>query len=397
MNPDIEAGTGLPIGPLIDTHPAKRPQRIRLPGRTVDLVPLDAALHADDLFSLSSGPGTESLWTYLPTGPFAERAAFRAAIESQAASSDPLFYAIIDKPTGKAVGHASLLRIDEKNRVIEVGFILYTPALQRRVGATEAMYLLAAYVFDQLGYRRYEWKCNALNAPSLQAARRLGFTYEGCFRQHAFVKGRNRDTAWFSMLDSEWPEIKTGFEHWLSPANFDVAGHQKTALKRMCPVGEPGAQTLHFQGRNLRRAGVSDVAALEKLQNASFRRNAILAGQTPIPLQWNYRAVVAACEVWLVADGDGPVAALIIDPRNADFYIESVAVAPDNKGTGLGNLLLAFAEQRAKHHQRDIVRLMTNEKLVHNVGWYQRKGYVIERIETLPDRSIAHMVKHLGA
>ena len=142
-----------------------------------------------------------------------------------------VFFAIVDKPSGRAVGYASLMRIDVTNRVIEVGNILYTPALQRTAGATEAMYLLARYVFEELGYRRYEWKCNALNEPSRKAALRLGFTFEGIFRQHFIVKGRNRDTAWFSMLDSEWPAIKADFEHWLDPANFDAAGRQKTPLR----------------------------------------------------------------------------------------------------------------------------------------------------------------------
>ena len=233
MTADIEAATGLPIGPLVDTRPAAPPARIRIPGQYIDLEPLDAARHAADLYTLSHGPGTASLWTYLPDGPFADAASFRSHIERCAASPDPLFFAILEKATGRAVGHASLLRIDNKNRVIEVGFILYTPALQRTVGSTEAMYLLMAYAFDTLGSRRYEWKCNALNAPSMTAATRLGYTYEGTFRQHMFVKGRNRDTAWFSILDSEWPARKAAFQAWLNPANFDAAGQQKTSLSHL--------------------------------------------------------------------------------------------------------------------------------------------------------------------
>lgn len=232
MNADIEAATGLPIGRLVDTRPAAPPARIRIPGRLVDLEPLDAGRHAPDLYTLSHGPDTDSLWTYLPEGPFADAGSFRSHIEKCAASPDPLFFAIIEKSSGRATGHASLLRIDNKNRVIEVGYILYTPALQRTAGSTEAMYLLMAYAFDTLGSRRYEWKCNALNAPSIVAARRLGFTYEATFRQHMIVKGRNRDTAWFSMLDSEWPARKAAFEAWLSPENFDAAGRQQTSLGR---------------------------------------------------------------------------------------------------------------------------------------------------------------------
>ena len=238
LSHDIEEGTGLPVGLQVDTSPAKRPQRIRLEGRYVALEPLDAARHADSLYTLSAGRANDALWTYLPSGPFADAAAYRANIATLAASPDPLFYAIVEKASGRAIGHAGLMRIDEKNRSIEVGFILYTPVLQRTIGATEAMYLLMAYVFDTLGYRRYEWKCNDLNAPSMQAARRLGFTYEGTFRQMQIVKGRNRDTAWFSMLDREWPVRKRGYQRWLDAENFDVAGKQKTSLTQFIELGQ---------------------------------------------------------------------------------------------------------------------------------------------------------------
>ena len=146
---------------------------------------------------------------------------FRANIEAKARSTDPLFFAVIDNASGRAVGYQTFMRIDAANRVIEVGNILYTPAMQRTAGATEAQYLFARYVFEELGYRRYEWKCNALNAPSRRAAERFGFTFEGIFRQHMIVKGRNRDTAWFAMLDSEWPARKAAYERWLTPENFD--------------------------------------------------------------------------------------------------------------------------------------------------------------------------------
>jgi RimJ/RimL family protein N-acetyltransferase len=143
-----------------------------------------------------------------------------------------LFFAILDNHTGVAVGFASYMRIEPVHKVIEVGSILYTPALQRTAGATEAMYLMAKHVFEDLGYRRYEWKCNALNTPSRTAALRLGFSFEGIFRQHMIVKGENRDTAWFSMLDSEWPARREAFENWLDPSNFDAEGRQKTPLVR---------------------------------------------------------------------------------------------------------------------------------------------------------------------
>jgi RimJ/RimL family protein N-acetyltransferase len=163
-------------------------------------------------------------------GPFPSRQAYEEAFAKKAQSTDPLFFAIVDNTTGKPVGQASYLRIEPAHRVIEVGNIIFSPLLQRRPGATEAMYLMARHVFQDLGYRRYEWKCNALNAPSRQAALRLGFQFEGIFRQHMIIKGRNRDTAWFSMLDSEWPKRKANFERWLAPENFGPDGQQRTSL-----------------------------------------------------------------------------------------------------------------------------------------------------------------------
>jgi RimJ/RimL family protein N-acetyltransferase len=214
----------------LDPTPALRPQRVTLQGRYISLAALDGAAHAADLWDLTKGPENDGLWQYLFDGPYRERAAFEASIAAKAASQDYLFYAILDG--GRAVGYASYLRIEPAHRVIEVGNILFTPALQRTRGATEAMYLMARHVFDDLGYRRYEWKCNALNEPSRRAAERLGFTFEGVFRQHMIVKGQNRDTAWYSMLDSEWPARKTEFERWLAPSNFE-SGIQKTPLRML--------------------------------------------------------------------------------------------------------------------------------------------------------------------
>jgi RimJ/RimL family protein N-acetyltransferase len=228
----------LPIGPSIDSHSAKRPERATLEGRWVTLVPLNPNEHAKALYEGSNGDAArEAAWAYLFDGPYASLDEFRANLEAKARSTDPLFFTVIDKASGKAVGYQTFLRIDLPNRVIEVGNILYTPAIQRTAGATEAQYLFAAHVFDDLGYRRYEWKCNSLNAPSRRAAERFGFTFEGIFRQHMIVKGRNRDTAWFAMLDSEWPARKAAYERWLAPDNFDSGGRQKVALSALMPKG----------------------------------------------------------------------------------------------------------------------------------------------------------------
>lgn len=172
-------------------------------------------------------------------GPYRDYETFEAAIRKKAESEDPLFFAIVDPRSGGALGYASFLRIEPNHRVIEVGSIVYSPALQRTPGATEAMYLMSRYVFEQLGYRRYEWKCHALNERSRRAALRLGFQFEGIFRQHMIVKGRNRDTAWFSMLDREWPERKQNFERWLAPENFDAHGRQQVSLSALNTRREP--------------------------------------------------------------------------------------------------------------------------------------------------------------
>jgi RimJ/RimL family protein N-acetyltransferase len=220
------------IGIAIDPSPAQRPKRIVLPGRVATLRPFDAGSQAEALYAGTHGPERDDLWRYMGDGPFTGFAGYVQAFREKEKSLDPLFLAIVDNVTGLPVGQAAYMRIEPAHRSIEVGNIMFTPALQRTCGATEAMYLMARHVFDDLGYRRYEWKCNALNQPSRLAALRLGFTFEGVFRQHMIVKGRNRDTAWFSMLDSEWPRLRANFEQWLAPANFDQSGRQKVSLSQ---------------------------------------------------------------------------------------------------------------------------------------------------------------------
>ena len=218
---------------LIDTSPAKRPSRTRLEGRLVALEPLDPAVHADSLWKASHGEGKKELWFYLSDGPWPDRPAFDASLKHKAESEDPFYFAIADRRSRLAAGLCAYLRITPEHRVIEVGAILFTPALQKTAGATEAMYLMARHAFEDLGYRRYEWKCDSLNAASRRAALRLGFQFEGIFRQHMIRRGRNRDTAWFAMLDSEWPARKANFEHWLNPSNFDSDGRQKQSLSQL--------------------------------------------------------------------------------------------------------------------------------------------------------------------
>lgn len=225
---------GQPVGsPLPGWTTRQRPQRSPLEGRFCRVEALDPDRHAADLFAANTIDREGSNWTYLGYGPFDNLAAYRAWIEQTCLGEDPLFHAVVSQATGQAAGVASYLRIDPANGVIEVGHINFSPALQKTPAATEAMYLMMARVFDELGYRRYEWKCNALNAASRRAALRLGFSFEGIFRQALVTKGRNRDTAWFSLLDSEWPAAKAAFQAWLDPANFDAEGRQRHGLAEL--------------------------------------------------------------------------------------------------------------------------------------------------------------------
>ena len=223
---------GQPIGaPLPDWTTRQRPPRKAIDGRFCRVEALDPARHAAELFDANSEDREGWNWTYLPYGPFPSFDLYRDYLVAASQRDDPLVHAIVDSGSGRAVGVASLMRIDPAAGVIEVGGINYSPRLQRRPAATEAMYLLMRRVFDELGYRRYEWKCDWLNAPSRAAALRLGFRYEGLFRQATVYKGRSRDTAWFSIIDSEWPSVRAAFGGWLDPSNFDVEGRQRRTLQ----------------------------------------------------------------------------------------------------------------------------------------------------------------------
>ncbi len=219
--------TARPVGPAVDPAPAGCPGPVMLSGRFGSVRRLDAKRDGVSLWTALRGD--DAVWTYMSYGPFADDPAFAAWLAEKEALNDPYAYAVLDLE-GRALGWATLLAIRPTMRVIEVGSIVYSAALQRTPLGTEGQFLLARYVFETLGYRRYEWKCDALNAPSRRAALRCGFVFEGILRQHMIVKGRNRDTAYFSMLDSEWPMRKAGFERWLAPENFDKDGRQKLRL-----------------------------------------------------------------------------------------------------------------------------------------------------------------------
>ena len=221
---------GQPIGSLVPNwQPVAFPVREEMLGRFCRLEPLDAERHAEDLYQANSLDQDGRSWTYLPYGPFASFTEYKTWLTLSAAGTDPLYFAILNRETGQAVGVSSYLRIDPNHGCIEVGHLNFSPLLQATPAATEAMYLMMQRAFD-LGYRRYEWKCHSLNAPSRRAAQRFGFSFEGIFRQAVVVKGRNRDTAWYSVIDQEWPALRTAFEQWLDPDNFDEHGKQKTSL-----------------------------------------------------------------------------------------------------------------------------------------------------------------------
>ena len=222
---------GQPIGFAVpDWSPRPRPPRTVMAGRTCRVEPLDPGRHAANLHAANQADHEGRIWTYMPYGPFETLEAYRAWAEGACAGDDPVFHAIVDAASGKAVGVASYLRIEPTVGVIEVGHINYAPPLQRTVAATEAMFLMMTRAFDELGYRRYEWKCDALNAASCRAAERLGFRFEGMFQQATMYKGRNRDTAWYAIIDKDWPSLREAYTAWLDPSNFDAEGRQREKL-----------------------------------------------------------------------------------------------------------------------------------------------------------------------
>jgi RimJ/RimL family protein N-acetyltransferase len=220
-----------PLGPEVDWTPVEPPGRTTLLGTHVLLRPVDPG-DAEPLYAVSHPPeGDLAIWTYLPDGPYKSPEHLGQMLTWAATSGDPLYLTIVDRRDERPVGQASYLRIKPEFGTIEIGHIWFGVPLQRTTAATEAIYLLARHVFDDLGYRRVEWKCNALNAPSRRAAERFGFSSEGVFRNHQVIKGRNRDTAWYGMTDGDWPQVRASFQAWLDPANFDAEGHQRRSLR----------------------------------------------------------------------------------------------------------------------------------------------------------------------
>ncbi|GAA1350628.1 GNAT family protein [Streptomyces beijiangensis] len=220
-----------PVGePVPDWSPRPLPAEVTLKGDFCRLEPLNADRHADELYAANRSGADQRDWTYMFAGPFEDPQDYRRYAEEAAASTDPRHYAVISVGDGMAVGTLSLMRQDPAHGVVEVGNVMFSPVMKRKPISTEAQFLAMRYVFEDLGYRRYEWKCDSLNAPSRKTAERLGFTFEGIFRQAVVYKGRNRDTAWYSVIDTEWPAIERAFQAWLAPENFDDQGIQRRSL-----------------------------------------------------------------------------------------------------------------------------------------------------------------------
>lgn len=360
-----------------------------LTGQFVQLERLDATRHGADLWNAVKG--RDDLWKHMAYGPWREEQGFLAWLAERQALADPLYYTVIDRKSGTAVGVLTVMEIRPAAGVIEVGHIVFSPVLQRRPGASEAIFLAARHIFDDLGYRRLEWKCDNSNEKSKRAALRFGFVPEGLFRQHMVVKARNRDTAWFSIIDGEWPLAKRAFAHWLDARNFDRHGGQKLSLSAI------NAREVDVGSMTLTRASLLQRAEIEAFQEEAYARNRPLLGVEPLPLKWDYATIFSQTEVWEARQKGRLVGVLILRPMDDHLVLESVATLPDVQGAGYGNALLNATEFRARDWGFSTIRLLTGEVLTHNVDWYRRKGFHVETVETVADRNVVHMVKRLVA
>lgn len=371
---------------LLDWKAPPFPPAKVLEGRYCRLEPLDPARHLDDIWAATASH--DHIWDWLPAEPPKDKATYRALLAGMAENKTIVPLAVIDKADGKAKGHLWIMEIRPAHGVFEVGWITYSPSLQRTRAATEAIYLVGDYGFS-LGYRRYEWKCNNLNEPSKRAALRFGFQYEGLFRQHMVVKGRNRDTAWFSILDGEWPVRAQAFRRWLAPENFDAGGRQKRSLADFNGVSALAGKV------PLRRASLADIPAILALKNAAYTPNESIIGVPSLPRIADYVQVVAEHEVWLAESEGGLDAALVLDIEPEDFTVWSIAVSPAAQGRKLGAALMGFADERARALGYGSVHLYTNARLVQRIGWYERLGYAVTHHQDLADRRLTHMRKQL--
>lgn len=336
------------------------------------------------LWQAFGGTETNQLLYHFGWPPMATAADLTAALQQR--NDDKSFVTCVfeEKKTGAALGMASYMRIDQANGVIEVGAVAHGTALARTIAATEAHYLMAKRAIETWGYRRYEWKLNSTNQPSHTAAQRFGFTYEGTFRQAEVKPYGNRDTAWYSMIDREWPQLKMAFENWLQPENFSTDGTQETPLSTLTARQLPCANTV------LHRADASMAAMALAFQTTAYERTRQTIGTTPIPIQWDYKQLLSECEAWYGHDEKGWTALLILRPCDDHMMLESIATRADI--TGMASALMEIALQRSRAYRYKSIKLITNAKNS-AVGWYEALGFAINARDEKQDRTILQLSK----
>lgn len=351
---------GQPIGlPVSDWTPRPRPERVTLAGHHCRIEPLDAERHAADLYAAYATAPDGRDWTYMPIGPFNDAASYLAHARAAAASADPMHYAVIDRASGRAVGAFALMRIDPAHGVVEVGYVAFSRALQRTPISTEAQYLLMKYVFDTLGYRRYEWKCDALNAPSRKTAQRLGFRYEGTFRQAIVYKGRTRDTAWFSIIDPDWPVLAATFEAWLAPDNFNAQGAQRRSLTELRAAYAHQAHDTRAAERpplSVRPLAASDEAAWRVLWRGYLAFYDTELGNEVYATTWARLLDQHESMLALGAfDETGRLLGIVHALYHRSFwtegpycYLQDLFTAPDTRGQGVGRALIEGVQAQAR-------------------------------------------------
>lgn len=355
-----------PIGPAVQGWtPRQRPQRVTLAGRYCRLEPLDAARHAADLHAAYGEAADGRDWTYMASEPFADGQGWHRHAQAMADSADPLHFAVVDLASGRAVGTLALMRMDPANGVVEVGHVMFSPLLQRTPLSTEAQYLLMRHVFDDLGYRRYEWKCDSLNAPSRRTAQRLGFTFEGVFRQAVVTKGRSRDTAWFAIIDGDWPALRAAFEAWLAPANFDAAGAQRHSLATLREAHSTDARA----AVEVRPLAAEDRAAWLPLWQGYQRFYKVDLGEALDARTWERLLDRAEPMHALGAfDTDGQLLGIVhcVFHRSTwtegpYCYLQDLFTVPAARGRGVGRALIEAVYVRAAEEGASRVWWLTHE------------------------------------
>ncbi|WP_423368401.1 GNAT family N-acetyltransferase [Burkholderia sp. LMG 32019] len=379
--------------PVPDWSARPRPERIVLEGRYCRLEPLDAERHAADLYAAYAQAPDGSDWTYLAHGPYADESSYRDYARTAQASADPLHYTVIDLATGRAVGTLALMRIDPANGVIEVGSVTFSPLLKRTPISTEAQFLLMKYAFDTLGYRRYEWKCDDLNVPSRKAAARLGFRYEGTFRQAIIYRGRNRDTAWFSIIDGEWPDVRAAFDAWLAPENFDAQGGQRqslTAIRHAQASARDAASRAHDATRvTVRPLVAADEAAWRPLWQGYQKFYETALSDAVFATTWA-RLMDPAEPMFVLGafDASGALVGIVHSIYHRSCwtegpycYLQDLYTSPDARGQGAGGALIEAVYEHARDAGASRVYWLTHEtnttaralydKLANNAGFIQ--------------------------